>query len=173
MRRRRSYGAAASTDARSQRRELAGGDHRSGRQAGGRTARWLQRYREHGVAFASAASSGGMASTTVWSARNRPTGRGLPSGGISQSSGTRVASALKAAGTTATVPRPGIDGGDEMTIAAALDGRDECLRGCERTEIETPQDTPRRARPRQSCAPPETRGSARARYELLARAERR
>ena len=42
---------------------------------------------------------------TVRSARSRPSGRGLPSGGISQSSGTRVASAVKAAGTTATVPR--------------------------------------------------------------------
>src|SRR5262245_39778522 len=51
------------------------------------------------------ASSPDSVSVIGASARSRPTGLGLPSGGISQSSGTRVASALKAAGTIATVPR--------------------------------------------------------------------
>src|SRR5579862_6449798 len=50
-------------------------------------------------------NSGGIAIVTVRSARNRPSARGLPSAGISQSSGTRVASLLNDAATTETVPR--------------------------------------------------------------------
>src|SRR5476649_1471284 len=41
-----------------------------------------------------AISSGGIVMLTARSARNRPSGRGLPSAGISHNSGTRVASAL-------------------------------------------------------------------------------
>src|SRR4029450_9039522 len=46
------------------------------------------------LSFANAASSGDRVSVTRWSGRSKPTDRGLPSGGMSHSSGTRVASAL-------------------------------------------------------------------------------
>src|SRR5262249_56709170 len=58
--RRRSYGAIASTDARSQRRELTSCDHRSGGQTGGRAARRLQRYRKHRVVFCQRRKFGGQ-----------------------------------------------------------------------------------------------------------------
>src|SRR5665213_2211113 len=49
--------------------------------------------------------SEGMVIVTARSERSRPSGRGLPSAGISHSSGTRVVSAENEAGTTAMLPR--------------------------------------------------------------------
>ena len=61
------------------------------------------------------------------SARSRPTGRGLPSGGISQSSGTRVASAAEGGRDDGDGAALHIDGRHEMALAAAFDRCDERL----------------------------------------------
>ena len=96
--------------------------------------------------FASAASSGGRASTTVWSARNKPTARGLPSGGISHNSGTRVASALKGGRYDRDRAASRIDGSNEMAVTAALDGRDKRLLGRECSQIHQARKTRSRER---------------------------
>ena len=118
---------AAPKDARSQRRELTCGDHRSSGQAGGRTAWRLQRYREHGVVFRQRRKLGGQGkhhgligaqqAHGTWSAVRRDE----PQLGNARCIGTE--------GGRHDCDRAArrIDGSDEMTMAAAFDRCDERL----------------------------------------------
>ena len=95
------------------------------------------------------------------SARSNPTDLGLPSGGISQSSGTRVPLPGKAAGTIATVLRFTSMVATKWRSPATLDRCDERLSLRERTEVNQRGDASRGERAgRKAQAPPECGGSA-------------